>query len=56
MPYIVAMRNGDEGRRNRRDVMARIKAIEINDIKLLSDSFLAGSIGSIGELETSIRE
>lgn len=36
--------------------MARIKAIEINDIKLLGDSFLAGSIGSIGELETSIRE
>lgn len=45
------MRNGDEGRRNQRDAMARIKAIELNDIKLLGDLFLAGSIWFIEGVE-----
>lgn len=47
---IAATRNEKrQGRRNWHDVTARIKAIEINDVKLLSGSFLAGSTGSIGE-------
>jgi len=41
--------NGNEGRRNRHDVTTRIKAIEINDVKLLGGMFLAGSTVSIGE-------
>jgi len=58
LPCVIATRrrNGNEGRRNRHDVTARMKAIEINDVKLLSRMFLAGvSTVSIGEFEDEMK-
>lgn len=41
-PRLGTEKRQTKGRRNRHDVTARIKAIEINDVKLLGSSFFSG--------------